>query len=624
MNTLQTVRRLLAMALLCLPAPLLAAIQLTPVVSSGLTKPIFVAHAGDGTNRLFIVEQGGFIRVLPPGAAVPATFLDISTRVLAGGERGLLGLAFHPRYPTNGRFFVYYTRPGDGAIVIAEYAVSGNPDVASTAETVLLTIPHPTNANHNGGMLAFGPDGYLYIGVGDGGSGNDPPNNAQNIDVLLGKILRIDVDHPDPIGGTPYSSPGDNPYVGRTGRDEIFALGWRNPWRFSFDRVTHQQWVADVGQNAREEVDTPIVKGGNYGWRVYEGSACTSNDPALCTPANYLFPVFDYAHTGGRCSITGGYVYRGTQGVLPSGTYVYADYCSGEIFAWNGAAQTLLLDTASNISSFGEDEQGELYVVGIAGTVSKIVGLTLNVALAGSGTGTVTGNPGSICVSACSVSYPMGTDVVLIATPDGGSVFSGWSGACTGSGICTLSMSGARNVTATFAFLGAGSTYANTWGQKSYVAYYGRPADPAGLAYWAIRMDLEGGSLASIIAAFGTSNEFTRRYGGLANSQLLDALYQQTLGRAPDPAGRQYYLDQLNTGRTTVQKITLDLLGGATGSDVATVANRLDVANHFTGNVARGCPYAGESTGVASLAPVSFDPATAWAAKLTIETRCGP
>ncbi|HEY2818601.1 MAG TPA: PQQ-dependent sugar dehydrogenase [Casimicrobiaceae bacterium] len=344
-----------------------AAIQLTPIVT-GLASPTFIANAGDGSNRLFIVEQGGTIRVLQPGSSTPTLFLDIHAKVVAGGEQGLVGLAFHPQYTVNGRFFVYYTRAGDGTLVIAEYHVSTNPNVADSTETVLLTIPHPVNTNHNGGMLAFGPDHYLYIGVGDGGSANDPPNNAQNTDVLLGKILRIDVSTPGV-----YSSPSTNPFFGATqGRDEIFAFGFRNPWRFSFDRVTGVQWVGDVGQGAREEVDMPIVSGGNYGWRVYEGFACTNNDPSLCKPANYIFPIFDYTHSNGRCSITGGYVYRGSQGTLPGGTYVYGDYCSGEIFAWNGSTQNVLLDTALNISSFGEDEQGELYVVNLGGTVSKI------------------------------------------------------------------------------------------------------------------------------------------------------------------------------------------------------------------------------------------------------------
>ena len=352
----------------------LVAIQLNPV-ATGLASPLFVGNAGDLSNRLFIVEQVGVVLVLQPGSSTPTTFLDIHTKVVAGGEQGLLGLAFHPQYAGNGRFFVYYTRAGDGTIVIAEYHVSTtNRDVADPTETVLLTIPHPTNTNHNGGMMAFGSDGYLYIGVGDGGSANDPPSNAQNINVLLGKILRIDI-NPPAGSGVPYLSPATNPFFGATpGRDEIFAYGMRNPWRFSFDRTTHQQWVGDVGQDTREEVDTPIGNGGNYGWRVFEGMLCTNNDTALCgTLQNPIFPIFDYAHTLGRCSITGGYVYRGSQGALPAGTYVYADYCTGEIFGWNGSSQSLLLDTAMNISSFGEDEAGELYVVGLGGTVHKIV-----------------------------------------------------------------------------------------------------------------------------------------------------------------------------------------------------------------------------------------------------------
>jgi hypothetical protein len=371
MKLLDVTRALIATLLLALAAPVCAAIKLTPV-ASGLASPIFVGNAGDGSNRLFIVEQRGVIKVLQPGASTPTVFLDISAKVAFGGERGLLGLAFHPDYAASTRFFVYYTRAGDGTIVVAEYRVSPDPNVARRAETVLLTVPHPVNANHNGGMLAFGADRHLYIGVGDGGSGNDPPNNAQNLGVLLGKILRIDVDHPDPAAGTAYSSPHDNPFANGSGRAEIFAYGMRNPWRFSFDRVTGVQWVADVGQGEREEVDMPVVAGGNYGWRVYEGSGCTNVDPTLCDPSKYRFPIFDYLHTGGRCSITGGYVYRGAQRVVPGGTYVFGDYCSGEIFAWDGATQSVLLDTSQNISSFGEDEHGELYVVSLGGTVSRI------------------------------------------------------------------------------------------------------------------------------------------------------------------------------------------------------------------------------------------------------------
>jgi hypothetical protein len=359
----------MAMAVMCLPSPLLAQFQLTPV-ATGLSNPIFAGHAGDGTQRLFIVEQDGIVRVLRSGQSTATIFLDIRTRIAAIGEQGLLGLAFHPQYATSSRFFVFYTRAGDGAIVIAEYRVSADPDIADATEQVLLTIPHPMHTNHNGGMLAFGFDGYLYVGVGDGGGGNDEPNNAQNIDVLLGKILRIDVDQPGP--GTLYSSPPDNPFVNAPGRDEIFALGFRNPWRFSFDRTTGEPWIGDVGQDEREEIDRSLVKGGNYGWRIYEGFRCTNLGPSLCNPSDYIDPAFDYSHTRGRCSVTGGYVYRGSRGTLPTGVYVYGDFCSGEIFLTNGDLQTVLVYTAMNISSFGEDEQGELYVVDRGGTVSRI------------------------------------------------------------------------------------------------------------------------------------------------------------------------------------------------------------------------------------------------------------
>ena len=367
--TRNSVSRLVITMALCLPSSVLAQFQLTPV-ATGLSSPVLVGNAGDGSQRLFIVEQAGIIRVLQPGQSTPTVFLDIRTRIAAVGEQGLLGLAFHPQYAKSRRFFVYYTRAGDGTIVIAEYRVSADPEIADSTERVVLTIPHPTHTNHNGGMLAFGPDGFLYAGVGDGGGGNDEPNNAQNIDLLLGKILRIDVDHPGP--DTLYSSPPDNPFVNAPGRDEIFAFGLRNPWRFSFDRTTGEQWVGDVGQGEREEVDRAIVNGGNYGWRIYEGFLCTGLGPSLCNPSDYIDPLFDYSHTRGRCSVTGGYVYRGLRGTLPVGAYVYGDFCSGEIFVTNGETQGVLAYTAMNISSFGEDEQGELYVVDRSGTVSRI------------------------------------------------------------------------------------------------------------------------------------------------------------------------------------------------------------------------------------------------------------
>ncbi|MFY9608346.1 MAG: PQQ-dependent sugar dehydrogenase [Blastocatellia bacterium] len=350
-------------------APKAVEIVLQPVLS-GLSSPVYVTNAQDGSNRLFILEQPGRIKVLEAGSSTPTIFLDIASRIVSGGERGLLGLAFHPQFSTNRRFFVNYTRQPDGATVIAEYRASAsNPNVADASETVLLVIPQPFS-NHNGGMIEFGPDHFLYIGMGDGGSANDPENRAQNINELLGKILRIDVDRSN--GSVPYTSPADNPFFGATpGRDEIYALGMRNPWRFSFDRANGRLFVGDVGQDAREEVDI-ITRGGNYGWRVMEGNTCNpSFSGGACTRIG-IAPVAEYDHSGGRCSVSGGYVYRGSQSSLPGGAYVYGDFCTGEIFMLNDGSASVLLDTGLNISSFGEDEAGEIYVVGLNGTVNRI------------------------------------------------------------------------------------------------------------------------------------------------------------------------------------------------------------------------------------------------------------
>jgi glucose/arabinose dehydrogenase len=347
-----------------------AALQLEPVLS-GLDSPDFVTSAGDGSGRLFVVEQVGVIEVLAPGAGAPTVFLDLGSKVLVGGERGLLGLAFHPGFASNRRFFVDYTRQPDGATVIAEYQASaGDPDVADSAETVLLVIPQPF-ANHNGGMVAFGPDGFLYVGMGDGGSGNDPGNRAQNLGQLLGKILRLDVD--TPAGALPYSAPADNPFVATPGaRSEIYAYGLRNPFRFSFDRATGTLYAGDVGQNAVEEIDV-ITSGGNYGWRIWEGNRCTGNDPTLCATAGFVFPIAEYTHAGGRCAVIGGYAYRGALATLPAGSYVYGDLCTGEIFLLQNGRARVVLATALAISSFGEDGAGEIYVVGIGGTVHRLV-----------------------------------------------------------------------------------------------------------------------------------------------------------------------------------------------------------------------------------------------------------
>jgi glucose/arabinose dehydrogenase len=340
-------------------------IALEPVVESGLGDPVFVTHAGDRSGRLFVIEQPGRIRIVANGTLAPAPFLDISSRVLSGGERGLLGLAFHPAYARNGRYFVNYTRRPDHFTVIAEYRVSSDPNVSERAERVVLVIEQPSYTNHKGGMIAFGADGFLYIGMGDGGSGGDPQNRAQNPQELLGKMLRIDVNR-----GSPYAIPPDNPFVGGGGRAEIWALGLRNPWRFSFDRQTRELWAGDVGQGAWEEIDV-IRRGGNYGWRIMEGAHCY--DPPQCDRQGLELPVAEYAHDSGRCSVTGGYVYRGTAIPRLAGMYVYGDYCSGEIFGLRGATRRVLLDTNLRISSFGEDQAGEVYVVDYEGGVYRLI-----------------------------------------------------------------------------------------------------------------------------------------------------------------------------------------------------------------------------------------------------------
>jgi glucose/arabinose dehydrogenase len=356
-------------------------IKLLPVVSRGilsmlsfspsLKSPVFLTHAENQSERLFIVEQPGTIRILERGRLLEAPFLDIKDRVIFRGEQGLLGLAFHPEYRRNGRFFVNYTRKDDGATVIAEYRRSDQVDHAGHEERVLLLIPQPY-PNHNGGMIAFGPDGYLYIGMGDGGSGGDPQNRAQNKDELLGKLLRIDVNNLNP-----YGIPADNPLVRGKERPEAFAMGLRNPWRFSFDRETGDLWLADVGEDRWEEVNV-VRKGGNYGWRVMEGFHCF-NLKEPCSRKNFTSPVIEYDHQGGRCSITGGYVYRGKSVSELAGVYIYGDYCSGEIFGVYTAQggrivgePWLLVKAKVLISSFGEDDAGEVYVLDHKGAVYQL------------------------------------------------------------------------------------------------------------------------------------------------------------------------------------------------------------------------------------------------------------
>ncbi len=356
-----------------------AVLRLEPF-AEGLASPTFITHAGDGSGLLYVVEQEGRIRTVDPeGAVAEAPFLDMSERVVAGGEQGLLGLAFHPDYPDDDRLYVMYTAAADGANTISEFrATGGVADPAS--ERVLLSIPDFA-VNHNGGMVAFGPDGYLYAGTGDGGGGGDPQGNGQDPFALLGKILRIDVDGKTD-GERPYAIPADNPFAdGALAAPEVWAIGMRNPWRFTFDRETGDLWIADVGQGQWEEVDAePAGLGGrNYGWSIMEGPACFEADS--CDQTGLTLPVTAYEHGQGDCTVVGGYVYRGEAYPEMQGRYVYGDYCSGRFWGLDaamaisgGSAEPVdLLQAGILLSSFGEDEDGELYAVDLGGAIHRLV-----------------------------------------------------------------------------------------------------------------------------------------------------------------------------------------------------------------------------------------------------------
>ena len=347
--------------------------------ASGLNRPINVTNAGDGSNRLFVNEQDGVIRVVEPdGALRSEPFLDIRRLVLSGGERGLLGLAFHPDFPAQPRIYVDYTRVPDGATVIAEFhATADRADLAS--ERVVMLIPQPF-ANHNGGQLAFGPDGYLYIGMGDGGSGGDPFGNGQNTHALLGKILRIDVDG-QPATGKAYAIPHDNPFAPAgirpgAGAPEVWAYGLRNPWRFSFDSANGDLYIGDVGQSAWEEIDRQPAdsRGGeNYGWNQMEGDHCYRPG---CNPSLYIKPIAEYGHDQ-VCAVIGGYVYRGSRQPSLRGVYVFSDNCSGILWTLQVDAGRLapkvVLDSGSSISSFGVGDDGEIYAADLRGNISHVV-----------------------------------------------------------------------------------------------------------------------------------------------------------------------------------------------------------------------------------------------------------
>jgi glucose/arabinose dehydrogenase len=355
------------------PLPPGIGLQLNPFIASGLSSPVFMTQPlNDG--RIFVVEQTGRIRVVRDGVLQATPFLDLSARVRCCGEQGLLSVAFHPQYAANHFFYVYFNVPttGSGAIRIERFTTTANPEVADPASSkLIITTPHTDFDNHNGGLLSFGPDGMLYAGLGDGGSGGDPLGNGQNVNALLGSLIRLDVDH-----GDPYLIPPDNPFVGQANhRGEIWAKGLRNPWRYAFDAATNLLYIADVGQNLHEEVDVmPTTSAGlNYGWNVREGLSCYN--ATSCSSTGFTPPIIDYDH-GPACSITGGYVYRGSAIPAIRGHYFYSDFCAGFLRSFryeNGVAvdQKDWGLTTPSVESFGKDFAGELYMI-TGNTIVKI------------------------------------------------------------------------------------------------------------------------------------------------------------------------------------------------------------------------------------------------------------
>lgn len=377
------------LASLTLAAPTPAQTLTTELFAQGFSAPVFITQAPGDSVRFFVVEQAGRIRIVQNGVINATPFIDLRSAiggpVLSGGERGLLGLAFHPDYANNGRFFVNYTGQPSGHTFVVEYNVTANPDIADPTAVRTIIQVNQDFSNHNGGCINFGPDGKLYVGMGDGGSGNDPNNRAQSQTSNLGKMLRFDVDI-----AAPYI-PGDNPFVGAGGyNDEIWYVGLRNPWRWSFDRLTGDMYICDVGQSAQEELDFGAagVGGLNYGWRCMEGLNCTGLSGCTCNSPALTLPFHQFSHAGGNCSGTGGYVYRGSALPALDGTYFFADYCSSQIWSivYDPATGTTSQFTnrtvelrpappnsISSIVSFGQDHDGELYIVEQGGQIWKIV-----------------------------------------------------------------------------------------------------------------------------------------------------------------------------------------------------------------------------------------------------------
>jgi len=550
---------------------------------AGLASPVDIVHCGDGSGRLFVAEQPGRIRVIREGLLVSSPFLDLTPVTLSGGEMGLLSLTFHPAYGTNGRFFVLHTVPSQAAaggndVVVAEYARSTNdPGAAdSSSRRVLLSVPHPQFTNHNGGKLAFGPDGYLYVSLGDGGGGGDPFNAAQDLADLRGKLLRIDVD-----SGSPYGIPPSNPFVSMSGaRPEIFAYGLRNPWRIAFDRTTGDLFIADVGQGAREEVNF-IAAGGaggqNFGWHVFEGTGC--HDPPIgCSLSGHTRPILEYGHdASGGFSITGGYRYRGRAFPELRGHYVYADYVSGRMWAAlpipGGAWSTAIVATLNTPSTFGEDEAGELYVANhTEGSVLRIVAPDADAdgmsdgfearyfgdATAGNPAEDTDGDGMTNIVEYREGRSPFAKDNDVF---DDARLFAmqqyrdflGREGEAGGIDFWSTQVANGTHPRANvIEFFLLSPEFRNFIAPvaRLYFAYFQRIPDHGGLQFWIARYRT-GESLDGISSFFAQSAEFAGRYGALDNGQFVDRIYQNVLGRAPDAGGRAFWTAELDSGRRT-------------------------------------------------------------------------
>jgi glucose/arabinose dehydrogenase len=345
-------------------------------IGGSFSSPVYVTSpSGDG--RLFVVEQSGRIRVIKNGATQSEPFLDIRSRVSSGGERGLLSMAFHPNYRMNGYFFVDFT-DSNGDTRVERFKVSANPDIADPQSAKLILAIDQPFSNHNGGLVMFGPDGMLYVGMGDGGSGGDPHRNGQSTQVLLGKLLRLDVDK-----GDPYAIPPDNPYAnGSGGRPEIWAIGLRNPWRYAFDAPSGLLYIADVGQNELEEIDviSATRAGVNYGWSIMEADQCYNS--SSCNKDGLELPKLTYKHLGSACSVTGGFVYRGTKIPSLAGHYFYSDYCAGGLrsFKYEDGSATKQtewkIDNIGHVVSFGVDSSGEMYIISEGGKIYRLAGVS--------------------------------------------------------------------------------------------------------------------------------------------------------------------------------------------------------------------------------------------------------